>query len=393
MQNAECHCERRLAITGRRGQIPFGGVSQSAIAISAFRILQSVPFRLGPRSVLPRLFIAALLPSAALAQWTPLTTGTTASLRGLKVVNDRVIWASGTRGTVLRSIDGGSSWAVESIPGASRMDIRAIDARNERVAHAAATAGRIWRTTDGGRTWSLRYQAADTTVFLDGIAFFDERHGLALGDPINGRFFILRTDDAGETWREAALSERPPAIAGEAAFAASGTSLITSGNRLAWIGSGGAAAHVFTSSDAARGWEIFPVPLISGASSQGVFSLAFVGPLSGVAVGGDYQRPDSARGTAAYTTDGGRGWQPASVPPRGYRSGVALVRVGGHLIAVAVGTSGSDLSTDGGRTWSPLDSTGFNAVQFTPKGIAFAVGGNGRASLYDARHAWSAPRH
>ena len=49
------------------------------------------------------------------------------------------------------------------------MDLRAVHARSAEVAHVAATAGRIWRTTDGGKSWSLRYQAADTTMFLDAI--------------------------------------------------------------------------------------------------------------------------------------------------------------------------------------------------------------------------------
>jgi photosystem II stability/assembly factor-like uncharacterized protein len=50
------------------------------------------------------------------------------------------------------------------------------------------------------------------------------------------------------------------------------------------------------------------------------------------------------------------------------------------LIAVTVGTTGSDLSRDGGRTWTPLDGTAFNAVQFAPSGVAFAVGARGRVA-------------
>jgi photosystem II stability/assembly factor-like uncharacterized protein len=50
------------------------------------------------------------------------------------------------------------------------------------------------------------------------------------------------------------------------------------------------------------------------------------------------------------------------------------------LIAIAVGTNGSDISRDGGRTWMPLDGTAFNAIQFAPSGTAFAVGGRGRVA-------------
>jgi photosystem II stability/assembly factor-like uncharacterized protein len=317
------------------------------------------------------------------------STGTTASLRGLSV-SGNAVWASGQRGTVIRSTDGGLTWALASIADAASSDVRAIHARSASVAHAASTNGRIWRSIDGGRTWSLRYQASDTSVFLDAIAFYDDRRGLALGDPIGGHFFILVTTDGGETWREALKESRPEAVAGEAAFAASGSSLVIVGNR-AWIGTGGAATRVYYSDDAGRHWRAAAVPLASGAPSKGIFSLSMVDFRRGIAVGGDYQQADSTRGNAAVTGDGGRTWRPASVAPRGYRSGVSAARRSGSVIAVATGTNGTDVSRDGGLSWLPLDSLGFNAVQFTSAGIAVAVGGGGRVARFDVRT--TAPRH
>jgi hypothetical protein len=175
------------------------------------------------------------------------------------------------------------------------------------------------------------------------------------------------------------MESRPAAVAGEAAFAASGTALVARGPALAWIGSGGGAAHVFASRDAGSSWTAYATPLVSGGSSQGVFSLAFADLVRGVAVGGDYQRADSSRGNAAFTTDGGKTWTAATAAPRGYRSGASAILRGGSVTAIAVGTSGSDISSDGGRSWSPIDSTGFNAVQFAPGGSAYAVGAGGRA--------------
>lgn len=339
------------------------------------------------------LALPLLLPAPSRAQpaWDSLATGTTASLRGLSVVDDRVAWASGTRGTVLRSVDGGDSWRADTVPGAGALDLRAIHARSALVAHVAATAGRIWRTTDGGRTWSLRYQGADTAVFLDAIAFADDRNGIALGDPLDGRFLLLVTRDGGETWAEAAGPSRPGAAPGEAAFAASGTSLVLRGP-LAWLGTGGSVARVLRSADGGSTWDAVPSGVRARDGSGGVFSLAFADPLRGVAVGGDYLQPDSAAGTASFTTDGGRTWLPASRPPRGYRSGVALARLDGVPLAIAVGTSGSDLTVDGGETWQPLDDTPFNAVQFAPSGIAFAAGSRGRISRLDARRLVAATR-
>lgn len=316
----------------------------------------------------------------AQSKWELLKVETTASFRGLSVVDDRVVWASGTRGTVVHSTDGGATWIVDSVPGAATLDLRAIHALSDRVAHVAATAGRIWRTTDGGKTWSLRFQASDTSMFLDAVAFLDDRSGFALGDPQGGRFVLLATVDGGETWIPAPPDSRtrPPAVEGEAAFAASGTSLVVRPPALMWLGTGGTASHVIRWADDDAAWVPVPSAIPADGGSAGVFSVAFADDRRGVVVGGDYQRPDSSNGTAAFTIDGGKTWHAATHFPRGYRSGVAVRRVNADVLAIAVGTTGSDVSRDGGRTWSPLDGTALNAIQFSPSGVAYAVGARGR---------------
>ena len=339
--------------------------------------------------LLPASLVPLLAPVATHGQspaWESLKVETTASFRGLSVVDDRVVWASGTRGTVIRTIDGGTTWSVESLPGAATFDLRGIHARNANVAHVAATSGRIWRTTDGGRSWSLRYQSADTSMFLDAIVFVSDRVGFTLGDPMGGRFVMLVTRDGGDTWNEGPTNSRPEAMEGEAAFAASGTSLVFSNPQLGWLGTGGSVARVFRTVNGGASWTVAPSAIPPRAGSGGVFSVAFAGLLNGIVVGGDYERPDSTRGTSAFSQDGGVTWQPSASFPRGYRSGVAMRRVNtGEMIAIAVGTTGSDISRDGGRTWSPLDGTAFNSVQFAPSGVAFAVGGRGRVARLPAR--------
>ena len=347
----------------------------------------SYPFNLLPLG--GGMVLASFLRSAVPAQaqtWELLKVETTASFRGLSVVSDRVIWASGTRGTVIRSVDGGTSWSVDSVPNGAAFDLRGIHARSDLVAHAAATAGRIWKTTDGGKTWALKYQAADTSMFLDAIVFRNDREGFALGDPMNGQFVMLLTSDGGETWREALGAARPIANDGEAAFAASGTSLVLFGARFGWLGTGGATARVYRTVDGGATWRAHASAIPAKAGTGGVFSVAFADALHGVVVGGDYQQPDSSNGTAAFTSDGGLTWVSASRFPRGYRSGVALRRIDAeHTLAVAVGTTGSDVSRDGGLTWTPLDDTAFNAVQFAPSGVAFAVGARGRVARLTVR--------
>ncbi len=368
-----------LATSDRRSATGVVATTDSRMEIPAARRLTISRDTNQLRLSLATSLVATSLVAAvggAQSQWELLKAETTASFRGLSVVDDRIIWASGTRGTVIHSTDGGATWVVDSIPGAATMDLRSIHARSDRVAHVAATAGRIWRTTDGGRTWSLRYQSTDTTMFLDAMAFNSDASGFTLGDPAGGRFVLLITHDGGESWLEAPAAVRPPAVEGEAAFAASGTSLVLR-SQFAWVGTGGTESHVLRWDGAA--WKAVPSAIPGGRSSAGVFSVAFADELHGVVVGGDYQRPDSSSGTSAFTADGGMTWQPATRFPRGYRSGVAVRRLNkDDVMAIAVGTSGSDISLDGGRTWSPLDGTAFNAIQFSPSGVAYAVGARGR---------------
>jgi len=348
-----------------------------------------MPFTM-PAVVMRVTLLSAVIAAPLAAQWTPLSSGTTASLRGLSVVDARTAWASGTGGTVVHTTDGGASWRVDSIPGAATLDLRAIHARGPRVAHVAATAGRIYRTTDGGRSWALRYQASDTSVFLDAIDFWDDQHGIALGDPMDGRFFLLLTRDGGDTWHEPAIDDRPATEAGEAAFAASGSSLLlqgTSDSLVAWIGSGGMAARMHRSMNRGRSWVAYPTPMRQGGSSEGIFSVAAIPGGGMLIVGGHYAQDDSTRGNAAASRDGTQWRAITDGGPRGYRSGVAFARLGSDAaIGIAVGPGGSDISRDGGGTrWAPFDRAGYHAVRASRDGIFYASGSGGRLARFDAR--------
>ncbi|HEX2092997.1 MAG TPA: hypothetical protein VHG28_11365, partial [Longimicrobiaceae bacterium] len=194
----------------------------------------------------------------------------------------------------------------------------------------------------------------------------------------DGRFLVLTTRD-GATWSPVPPESLPPALPGEAAFAASGTGIAVRGDRV-WFGTGGAAqARVFRSEDRGRTWTVVPTPLAAGSAGAGIFSLTFWDDRNGVAVGGDYTKPGESAGNAARTEDGGRIWRPIrGAPPRGYRSGVAYVPGTTPLLLVAVGTSGSDYSVDGGESWTPIDTVGYNAVAAAGPDAVWAVGPGGR---------------
>jgi len=330
------------------------------------------------------LFVPTLVSGA---QWRTLASPTDVELRGLSVVSPRVVWASGMRGTVLRTTDGGDTWQRDTVPDASTLDFRAIAATSRDVAHVLSIgdSSRIYRTTDGGRTWSLRFMSTRKGSFFDAIQFWDASHGIAMSDPVDGHFLIITTDDGGDTWKEMPTSGMPAALPGEGGFAASGTCLIVTGDSDAWLVSGGAAvARLYHSTDRGRTWTVLDTPLRAGAPSMGIFSVAFRDARHGVIAGGDYQQPALRGRNLAVTTDGGMTWTlvDSVSSPVGYRSAVAFVPKSNGNALVAVGLTGTDISRDGGMSWTPIDSVAYNSVMFAMDGSGWAVGPKGRIARW-----------
>jgi photosystem II stability/assembly factor-like uncharacterized protein len=303
--------------------------------------------------------IAALLAGwfvLAVPSWTPQQSGVTARFRGVSAVNDRVAWASGSGGAIVRTRDGGASWQQLSIPGTEKLDFRDIDAVSEDVAYVLSIGGgessRIYKTVDGGKTWALQFTNADPKAFFDAMAFWNADRGIAFSDSIDGQLVILRTEDGGAHWSRVTGAGLPPALDNEGAFAASGTNVAVYGRDHVWIGTGAAAvARVLRSTDGGRTWAAAATPLAAGASS-GIFSVAFRDPQHGIVVGGDYRKESEAVDNAAVTDDGGRTWR-AVKGLSGFRSVVAYVPAS-KADLVAVGPQGADHSTDDGRSWTPI---------------------------------------
>ena len=322
-------------------------------------------------------------------QLTPTPTDATARFRGASAVSERTAWVSGWQGTgaalegkVLRTTNRGASWQSVGPPGAVGLQFRAIEAFDADTAVIMSIgntpdAFRIYRTENAGQTWTLVFQNAEPTAFYDCMAFFDKHRGLALSDPINGRFRILATNDGGRTW-QIVNADMPPALPGEFAFAASGQCITTAGGRDAWFGTGGdAIARVFHSQDRGRSWTVANTPIRS-TPSGGISALAFRNPLHGIAVGGDFDPTAPSLDTVALTNDGGATWQLNQNAPDELRSGVHWVT---GTDVIMVGPSGSDVSTDQGRTWRGFDEGTFDTVDCAGGFACWAAGAQGRVAF------------
>ncbi|MCA1655631.1 MAG: oxidoreductase [Pseudonocardiaceae bacterium] len=330
--------------------------------------------------VLATLLTAPGSAGATQLSWQLTPTGTDARLRGLSAVSQQVVWASGARGTVLRTVDGGRTWQQVGPPDTAGLDFRDIEAFDARTAVVLSIgegeASRVYRTADGGRTWTESFRNTEPAAFYNCVAFFDRRNGLVVGDPVGGEFRVLSTSDGGRSWARVPGDGIPPALADEYQFSASGQCVTVSGRRDAWLATGGGAvARVLHSADRGRTWTASVTPLASSPSA-GVFAVAFRNSRTGVAIGGDFANPTGGADALALTGDGGRTWREPATAPRGYRSGVAY-----HpflpTVLFAVGPTGSDVSIDGGRRWRQFYEGSFDTVDCGFDGACWASGAQG----------------
>lgn len=340
-----------------------------------------------------------VFPAAAMGQedvWALQNSGVETSLRGLCAVNQTCCWASGAKGTVIRTTDGGKSWEAVGPPNVEAADFRDIQAWDESTAviMSAGDVDRLYRTEDGGTSWTVVYEHPDPVAFFDGMSFDPTgKQGWLMGDPVNGKVHLLTTDDAGKTWSQLLDASSPSVADGVAAFAASGTHLLCPAKETMLIGLGGAdmkstaapQAAVLITTNFGLEWQHVTVPIRAGQSA-GIFSITALAPESPrlIVVGGDYLKPAQNTDNVALSDDSGSSWRLPNVSrPDGFRSVVvAVAQDDGNSLVIATGPSGTDQSTDGGESWIRISSLGFHTMSFISPAIGWAAGSDGRVARW-----------
>jgi photosystem II stability/assembly factor-like uncharacterized protein len=306
---------------------------------------------------------------------------TTEDLRGVSAISTKVVWASGTHGTYLRTLDGGETWTPAQVPGAEGLDFRDVEAFSTDEAYllAAGTGdqSRIYKTTNGGKTWALQFTNREPKGFYDCMAFWDLNNGIAVGDPVDGKFELITTDDGGH-WKPLAPATLPLAVEGEGAFAASGSCITVRGDSNAWFATGGKAARVFASTDRGKTWTVVETPIVHGADSSGSFSIFFRDGDHGIISGGDYKNPDQQSANLAYSDDRGKTWKLSSLQPQPFFSALGYIDpTSGHGL-LAVGSAHAAFSDDvTGEKWLQFLDTNLNALGIAAPRDAWAVGPKG----------------
>ena len=304
-----------------------------------------------------------------------LDTGSKSSLRAVHAVDKQIVWASGSQGQVLLSVDGGAKWKQITVPGCEETEFRSLHAWDDKRALVfdISPRGSAFMTSDGGESWEQVYSSPQEGAFFNSVKFSDANNGMAISDPVDDQVFILRTRDGGMSWER--IKNTPSAVDGEINFAASNTCIEYLPGGEIFIVTGGKKARILSSPDHGEHWQYVGTPVMTGASA-GLFSIEFMDSRKGVAVGGDFSEPDRDGVRAIYTRDGGKHWQEAEVMPAAYRSCVVALN---RKLLIATGKTGCDFSQDAGLSWTHMETDGYYAASSVEgQSMIYLAGSQGR---------------
>jgi photosystem II stability/assembly factor-like uncharacterized protein len=315
--------------------------------------------------------------------------GTT--IRAIQVLNDSTVWFAGSGGNFGYTQDNGKSWHrdVEEYQG-KKLEFRSLKVQpnGDVFLVGVADPAVVLKSTDNGISWNVVYEDLTPNAFFDAIEFWDEKHGMLLGDPVNGCFHIALTNDGGDTWNRVDCSVLPPALANEAPFAASNTNIAVMNNR-GWFATGGMSeSRVYYSTDKGLTWNVSSTPIVSGKQMTGIYSIDFIDEMNGVVVGGNWDKVNENWQNIAVTSDGGMSWNVvADSANLGYHSCVKFIpgTRGKELLATHArasnGPNGISYSNDRGITWQSLENRGLITVRFANRNLAWLAGKNKIARL------------
>jgi photosystem II stability/assembly factor-like uncharacterized protein len=316
------------------------------------------------------------------------------SIRAMSVPSEKVIWASGSKGMVAKSTNEGLSFEWMQVTGYEKRDFRAMHAWNDQEAIIVAVAAPaiILKTLDGGASWNQVYENADTSMFLDALNFSDANHGTVIGDPIDGRLFILTTNNKGATWDKMPNDFFKSDLKnGEAFFASSNSNLIHIGKALLFV-TGGLSSRIWINGMAEA------MSLMQGTNSTGANSIA-VSPNRSrvVVVGGDFANDTIASqnivGYQIYQSRKSNLKKLSTIKlflkkvevsnPKGYKSSVEFID---NDRLITCGTSGVDFSKDNGASWKTISKESFHIAKKHPsKRGAYLAGSGGRISFVELK--------
>lgn len=301
------------------------------------------------------------------------------SIRAIEVIDENTVWFAGSEGKFGYSKNGGKSWILDSIQiGEKPMEFRAIAITEEAIFLLnVASPAYLLKSNDQGQSWDIVYKEDHPDCFYNAMKFWDNKNGIAVGDPIDGCLSVLITNDGGNTWRKLNCSELPATVEGEAGFAASNTNIALYKSNT-WLATGGKRARIFHSPDRGQSWEVVDTPITEGGKMTGIFSIDFWDENLGVIIGGDWEGQSANTNNKALTRDGGTTWHLINDGrDPGYRSCVQFIPNSNGMGLIAVGIPGISYSVDGGENWKEVNKESYYTIRIAKSGnTAWLAGKN-----------------
>ena len=315
--------------------------------------------------------------------------------RGLSVVNDNLAWMSGTKGHILRTVDGGQHWDTFSPQGYAKKDFRDIHAWDEKhaVAMSAGDSSVLLETKDAGRSWTLLYTDLRPGSFFDAI---DVRKNdiLLVGDGVSPQNpYVIYIDknrqihsfstyyftEVSELWAWGFLTDT------FSFFAASGTNvqwisdkeflLIPVGRDSTYclqvkLSRLNPAPKANPEVDKSAFLEIHKASTLPFPKQKagGAYSMCYANKLT-LAVGGSFYAPDTTAQVAFFRRGLTGPWEETQGTLGGYRSCVCYHK--GRGLWIATGPNGTDVSPNG-LSWKPSSKQGYNVCAASKKYVWFA---------------------
>ena len=301
----------------------------------------------------------------------------TISIRALSFLNDKLYFAGNKSRVGFLSLNAEKSKTMV-VTDSTLYEYRSLATNGKNVfALSIGNPAQLYRFSSDLKQKVLVYEEKHEKVFYDSMRFWNEKEGIAIGDPTADCFSIIITRDSGQTWQKLSCEVLPKLADGEAAFAASNTNVVLKGHH-AWVVSGGNKARVFHSPDKGKSWEVFETPIVQGESMTGIFTADFYNEKIGFIAGGNYEKPKQNYQNKAITTDGGKTWKlVAENQGFGYASCVQFVPNSEGKALVAVGAQGLFYSADAGETWQQfLTEPSLYTIRFLDSDTAYAAGKN-----------------
>lgn len=194
--------------------------------------------------------------------WSSQTSGTSLSFRDVYTVSNQMGWILAGEGNILRTFDAGKTWeesTVDTILFAPNTIFGLDDSVAIMIGRDDGTdLHYIYRTENGGASWSYVYKKYHT--WLNNVHMFSPSHGIILGDPADGEWVILETEDGGLTWNP--ITNAPDPLEGEW-----GTDGCWTDSLNGWFGT--SESRIFHTTDGGKQWTAVTVPYIDRVRKVG----------------------------------------------------------------------------------------------------------------------------